>query len=226
MIENIGKPRYKHISNPSKDVLVLLEQLLKKRNSTLTVAEIGVGIGATSVEIVKRLRSCDSFHFFSYEDEVRELQEDLKSTDYCLCKLVPWGNSRKRLDSYNWNLAKIILSQTHRHGIYDLVYLDGGHSLLVSGLGCVLLKELVCPGGYLVFDDVGWIMAGKVDVDPIYCPETAENFTEEQINTPQIDMIVDLFMKNDRDWVQMPSSKTRAVFKKKNRNFRNWFSAH
>lgn len=193
---------------------VLLEKLVREKKNPLTVAEIGVGIGATSVEIVKRLRECDSFHFFSYADEVQRLLEDLQSAEFCSCKLVPWGNSRKRLDSYNWNLAKIILGQSQRHGIYDLVYLDGGHSLFVSGLGCVLLKELVCPGVYLVFDDVGWVMAGKIGVDPIYCPAIAENFTEEQINTPQIDMVIDLFMKNDKQWVRMPSSKTRATFMK------------
>lgn len=95
----------------------------------LSVAEIGVGIGATSVEILKRLRNIDSFYFFSFEKDVGELNDDLKNAEYCKCNLYPMGNSNAKYDSYNWKLSSLCLENNVR---FDLVYLDGAHSFFMT----------------------------------------------------------------------------------------------
>lgn len=125
MIEKINTSGYELISKPSENVVNFLEDILESNEKTISVAEIGVGIGATSVEIVKRLRDIDSFYFFSYEEDVEELYSDLKGTDYCKCKLYPMGNSFAKFDSYNWSLSSLCLENTV---MFDLVYLDGAHS--------------------------------------------------------------------------------------------------
>ena len=64
MIEKINTSGYETISKPSENVVSFLEDILESKKGPVNVAEIGVGIGATSVEIVKRLRNIDSFYFF------------------------------------------------------------------------------------------------------------------------------------------------------------------
>ena len=64
MIEKINTKGYEFISVPSEKVIYFLENILELNNEPINVAEIGIGVGATSVEIVKRLRDNDSFYFF------------------------------------------------------------------------------------------------------------------------------------------------------------------
>lgn len=154
MIEKIKTTPF--LSTPAQEVLRTLDSILSPPPAPLNVAEIGVGVGATSVEIVKRLRSEDCFYFFSYQDEVDELYEDLKSLPYRKCRLVPMGNTRSTFDSYNWTLAKLILENPEKSPLFDLVYLDASHNFFNTGLGCVLLKKMTRPSGYLIFDDVYW----------------------------------------------------------------------
>ena len=66
MIEKIGLPEYAPLSVPCEDVVLLLDRMLADDPASVSVAEVGVGIGATSCEIVRRLRPEDSFYFFSF----------------------------------------------------------------------------------------------------------------------------------------------------------------
>ena len=209
MIEKINTEGYETISKPSENVITYLEKLLSDNEKPITVAEIGVGVGATSVEIVKRLRECDSFYFFSYDWEVEELNDDLKDADWCKCKLYPVGNSTKTYDSYNWPLSKLCLEGNVS---FDLAYLDGGHTLFCSGLGAVLLKKLIKPEGILIFDDVFWT---QQHLDPSVHDKVLEGYTLEQFETPQIKMVIDLFMEDDEDWERQGDIEWQTVYKKK-----------
>jgi len=147
MIEKINTKGYESISTPSKKVIYFLDNILESNNEPINVAEVGIGIGTTSIEITKRLRNNDSFYFFSYEHDVRELEYDLKNKDYCKCKLYPMGNTTATYDSYNWKLSSLCLENDR---LFDLVYLDGAHSFFHDGLATALLKKLVKPGGILI----------------------------------------------------------------------------
>ncbi|MBR3298105.1 MAG: hypothetical protein IKI64_02765 [Clostridia bacterium] len=217
MIERIGTPKYLHVSQPCKEVLLLLGYLRCIAKGPITVAEIGVGQGATSVEIVKLLRTSDSFHFFSFEDTVRELYADLRGLEHCKCKLVPFGNSRKYCDSYCWNLAQLCLSDSGKGGLYDLVYLDGAHSLVFSGLGCALIKKLMKPGGLLVVDDVMWTYDVMRERDPDEFKKLCEMYTDEQMKTAQIEMVVNIFLADDPDWKPVMKTDERVVYRYKSR---------
>ncbi len=213
MIEKIGTEEYRHFSSPSTEMVTCIEKLHRRNARPITVAEIGVGVGATSVEIVKRLRKGDSFHFFSFEDEVAELQSDLAAQDYCVCELVPHGNSRKAFDSYCWPLAKLCLENEGGSGIFDLAYLDGAHALSHDGLACVLLKKLIRKGGYLVLDDLNWSFANSEVQNPTVFPQIRSMYTDEQINALQVGMVARLFMNHDEDWKCARYTGRRAVYR-------------
>ena len=211
MIEKINTFGYETISRPSENVVKFLDDLLESNEKPINVAEIGIGIGATSVEIAKRLRDIDSFYFFSFEHDVKELEEDLKCTDYCKCKLYPMGNSTAYYDSYNWKLSSLCLENNM---MFNLVYLDGAHSFFHDALATVLLKMLIKPGGVLIFDDVFWSHQKSPTQNSEIRPKNLEYFTLEQLETEQIKRVIDIFMENDDEWERIGDLNWEAVYKK------------
>ena len=221
MIEKLGTDEAKYLSKPCDEMIEYLKKLLNHNPSPLTIAEVGVGYGATSVEIVKRLRQEDTFYFYSFQEEVDELYDDLKKQEYCKCSLVPMGNSHTLYDSFCWNLGKQAIDLKGKEGIFDLVYLDGAHSFLFSGLACALLKTLIRDNGCLIFDDLSWSYGNSPDRNPKVEPGILEQYTQEQVDTFQIQMVVDAFMKNDKGWKRERTTKRRAIYRKlpKNQSF-------
>ena len=215
MIEKLGTDEARYLSKPCDEMVEYLEMILKSNPSPLNVAEIGVGYGATSVEMVKRLRKGDTFFFYSFQEEVDELNEDLKKQEYCKCNLVPFGNSHAIYDSFCWKLGKQVIDPENNEGLFDLVYLDGAHSFLFSGLACALLKNLIREGGYLILDDLQWSYGNSPDRNPKADPEILEQYTQEQVDTLQIQMVVDAFLKNDENWICERTTKRRAIYRKK-----------
>ena len=218
MIEKLGTDAAKYLSKPCNEMIEYLEMMLMDNPPPLNVVEVGVGCGATSVEVVKRLRAEDKFYFYSFQEEVDELYDDLKKQEYCKCNLVPKGNSHTLYDSFCWNLAKQVIDLEGKEGIFDLVYLDGAHSFLFSGLACALLKTLIRDNGYLIFDDLNWSYGVSPDRNPNVEPEILEQYTQEQVDTFQIQMVVDAFMKNDREWKCERTTKRRAIYRKLPKN--------
>lgn len=209
MIEKINTEGYESISIPSENVVNYLEEFLENSNNPISVAEVGVGVGATSVEIAKRLRSYDSFYFFSFEKDVRELEADLNGTDYCKCKLYPMGNSGATYDSYNWKLSSLCYENKM---MFDLAYLDGSHSFFHDALATILLKRLIKPGGILIFDDVFW--TGNLYKNPDLRSRAIKDYTPEQLETEQIKRVIDLFMENDEEWERLGDIRWQTVYRK------------
>ena len=214
MIEKIGTEQGRYLSKPNEQVIKYLEKMLLNNPSPLTVAEIGVGVGATSLEIVKRLREQDSYHFFSFSNEVDELYADLIELGV-VCKLVPFGNSTKIYDSFCWPLAKLALEIDSKSGIYNLVFLDGAHNLNFTGLGCAILKTLIKPDGYFIFDDLHWSYGNSPNMNPSVFPKILDLYTEEQVNAKQVELVVDIFMERDREWLRIDREKGCAIYKRK-----------
>lgn len=108
MIEKIGKEGFETLSEYSVDVIRVLKDKKKVDKKRICVGEVGIGIGATAVEIVKNLGEQDKYYFFGFEEDVAELNEDLKKKEYCRCSLYPKGNTHKTFDSYCWSLGKML----------------------------------------------------------------------------------------------------------------------
>lgn len=206
MIEKIGLEEYKSVSICCKDFLSLIKTEKKKKNN-IVIAEIGVGIGATTVEAVKLLDKKDKIYIYDFEDNVIELKNDLKNMTET--EIVAVGNTDKLNDSYGWNLAKLLLQMRNDHvnGIFDVVYLDGAHSFMHDGIATCLLKELLKNGGYIIFDDVFW----SCSISPSLSGDEniKQQFTEEQWETSHINMILELFIRNDKNFRQIFFSKNR-----------------
>lgn len=187
-----------------------LAKKLKKEKENLVIAEIGVGWGATAVELIQILRKEDEYCFFDLEDVVNELQEDLIKINENKVKLSAYGNSRKYLDSYSWNLARLLQEEKK----FDLVYLDGAHTFMHDAIAVCLLKEMLVYGGYLILDDLNWSLAKSPTCNPNVKPEIVDYYTQEQIDTCQIQMVKDIFLDTDKRYEEIGESKRKSIFKR------------
>lgn len=212
MLEKINQKGYEAVSKPCKEMLKFIGEM-KKRVEPISVAEIGIGIGATANEIVKLLDTSDDYYIFSFEKDVVDLQADFRQTDYCVANIYAIGNSNKTYDSYAWSLAKLYLEKGK---FLDITYLDGAHSFFHDGLACCLLKKITKVGGIIIFDDIDWCHAKSPTVNPQKNPSILRDYTQEQIETCQVSMVVDVFMKDDSEWefLKDESSNHRAIYKK------------
>lgn len=220
MYKRISKIGHGGNSEPATTVVKLVKNLKQMSpGGGLRIAEVGVDIGATAVEICKVLDKKDTYYCFDFEHVVREIVEDLMHLPGVECQLVACGNTRRIYDSYNWTLSEFFLKmlEDDSEGYFDLVYLDGAHTLFHDGLATCMLKELLKPNGYLVFDDLNWTIGRSPTVNPVKKPEMLKCYTEEQINTCQVARVVDIFMRTDKRFKEITvdgGNKTQAAFHK------------
>jgi predicted O-methyltransferase YrrM len=192
MIEHIGAPGYETISRPNTNANAVIQALLAAGNPAPMVAEIGVGVGATSLVMAAILDRRGELHLFDFHPKVAELANDLAEIGFDNVK--GFGNTDKHWDSYNWTLGQMILNG--KEAVYDYIYIDGAHTFVVDALAFVLCDRLLKPGGYLEFDDYNWRFANSR-----WMQDTRREFmTDEQINTPQVKMVVDLFLHGNANY--------------------------
>jgi len=145
------------------------------------IAEVGVGIGATTLRMAEIMDNRGELHIFDREQVANELYGDLVGRGFT--NIVNHPNSHRIWDSYHWSMAKMI--SEGRAEMFDLVYVDGAHTYLHDGLAFFLSDRLMKVGGLIVFDDYGWRFSAST------AKTKFENLTQEQRETPQIKMVVD-----------------------------------
>ena len=186
-------------SKPSIDFLFSDEcDLSSMDKSSITIAEIGIWKGGTSFQLAKFLDGKGELHLFDYQDIVDETAKNLNDVGFS--NIVSWGSSYKYLDSYNWTLMKLMERSTEP--IFDFIYMDGAHTWAIDALTFFLCDKLLKPGGYLDFDDYHWTLRNS-SLDPLKIPETALLYTDEQIDSKQVKLIVDLLVKRNDGYKQV-----------------------
>lgn len=145
---------------------------------------------------------------------MNELKDDLLKLDLECKNIHAMGNTPKVFDSYSWTLAQLYLDS--KKELFDVTYLDGAHTFIHDSSACCLLKLLTKVGGYIIFDDINWSYGNSPTMNTEKRPEILNEYSLEQINTFQVKMVVDIFMKNDPAWeiVKEISSKHRETYKR------------
>jgi predicted O-methyltransferase YrrM len=91
--------------------------------------------------------------------------------------------------SYTWELMKLLERQPQPG--FDFAYIDGGHTWDVTGYGFLLVDRLLAPGGWVLFDDLDWTIAGSPGLRDA---DWAKNLPEEQRTTPQVRKVFELLV--------------------------------
>jgi predicted O-methyltransferase YrrM len=196
MLERRDNPAYKSVSRPSQDAINLV-RLVLTHTAEPSICEIGVGIGATTLELCRALNNHGELWLFDYEKTVSELANDLRQQGFC--NVRTFGNQPRTYDSYAWQLAKVLRKMyVHGwHGLFDVAYLDGAHAFHHDAPATVLLKQLLRRGGVLLFDDYEWSFATSLTMNPNVRPSIQRHYSDEQIATSHVKMICELFLDRD-----------------------------
>ncbi|MEM9300724.1 MAG: class I SAM-dependent methyltransferase [Pseudomonadota bacterium] len=196
MLERLHKPRYRFVSTPSEDALRVLDIVLQAEPDP-EIAEIGVGIGATSLALAERLDQHGVLHLFDYEDRAEGLKVDLAERGFA--NVEAHANSRALFDSYSWNLGRLA-AECGPEGRFHFAYLDGAHSFMHDAAATVLLMRLVRVGGFLLMDDYGWTFAKSPTLNPDVNPGILEQYTREQLEVPHVKLVCELFLDPSPDF--------------------------
>jgi Methyltransferase domain len=167
------------------------------------VAEIGIYEGHTSLEIAKVLNGSGELHLFDYQDRVDDVGRKIERAGFK--NIRTFGSSYKLLDSYNWQLAKLI--EANDLPIYDYVFLDGAHTFAIDALTFFLADRLLKTGGYFDFDDYYWKLGSSPSLSPEKFPLTAKLYTGEQIDVCQVEMIVRLLVRKSGRYREVVENK-------------------
>lgn len=182
MLERIGTPGYETISKPSDFVDRWVDKKLESEGK-INFAELGVGIGSTTLSVAQKMNGAGEMHLFDFERRVDELADDLRSRGYN--NVTTYSNTEKYWDSYHWNLSKLI--REGKGEFFDVIYLDGAHTYLHDALAFFMCDRLLKIGGIIVFDDWYWAFANSK-----WMKDTRHEFmTEEQAEALQIRMFLE-----------------------------------
>jgi hypothetical protein len=171
------------------------------------VAEVGIYQGDTSLELAKALNGSGELHLFDFQDRVDAVEKRIREAGFHNIKT--YGNSYKLLDSYNWQLAKLI--EKSNGPIYDYVYMDGNSTFAIDGLAFCLVDRLLKAGGYVDFDNYDFTLGSSRTFRPERFPLTGKLYTREQIDTKQAKMIIDLLVRKSGRYSEIVPNK---IFRK------------
>jgi predicted O-methyltransferase YrrM len=204
MLELIGTPGRETISVVNAISGQVIKNLFAQNIMEPVVAEIGVGIGTTTLSIAQMLNNQGQLHLFDFEESVMELTHDLAARGFL--NVRGHGNTSRHWDSYNWTLGKMILGGDTE--LFDYIYIDGAHTFGTDALAFFLCDKLLKTGGFIEFDDHDWTFQSSRWMQDI----RHEFMTDEQIATPQVAMVIDLCLTNNKSYETiMPKRLFRKV---------------
>lgn len=193
MLEKIGTPGFEVLSDPNPHVLTYLEKVIASEKAPI-VYEVGVGIGATTLEIAKRLDNSGTLVLFSREKDVAELAGDLRASGFRNID-AQYGSPSKTFSGYHFELARGLVTGNLQP--FDLAYVDGGHIFHLDAPAASILKEICKPGGYIIFDDWYWSLGTSPTQAPHVRPQTAQDFDSAQIDACHVQLVCKTIMDPD-----------------------------
>ena len=177
-------------------------QTVYQKSQLFRYAEFGIYKGGTALNIAKLFPNSE-LHLFDFENTLNNFKEDIPAT--INNRFMFYGNSQKFNDSYNWALMKLIHINQNKP-VFDYCFLDGAHTVAIDALNFLLVDKLLNVGGYVDFDDYSWTLRGS-SLDPIKTPAVDLQYTDEQIDTPQVKMIIDTLVTPDKRYIEVVPNK-------------------
>lgn len=143
---------------------LLYEFICKERPRE--ILELGCGIGTSACYISAALAEIGLGQVTSIDRN-----PDLPDwVDRTFSKVDPtWKVHHKLIispSSYNDELLHFIENQTINgvcHPLFDFCFIDGAHTWEADGCAFFLCEKLLKPGGWLLFDDLTWTVAGSLE---------------------------------------------------------------
>ena len=205
-----------------------MSDILSQFKEPINYAEIGIDVGKTLLQRGDILPSGTSLHIFDISSKVSLVTDKISNKFNDKFNVIGYGvgdsdqnapdvdfatgdGEIHPLQNYNWDLVRLIAENNVQ---FDYCYLDGSHDLTIDGLAFFLLDRLLKPGGYIEFDDYNWTFGKSPSCSP-YPPVNntlfKERYTNQQINTPHVKLIVDFLVKSHDNYTEVT---TNRIYKK------------
>lgn len=211
MLEKINHPDCKTISSCNRIVTKYIKEIINY-NKDIIYYEIGIGVGATLLDVAKIMSNNGQIFIFSRKCDCEEIKKDLKNLGYTNIN-NDWCSSDKIYSGYHFEIADAILQK--KLPLFDVCYLDGGHVFHLDAPTTCLIKELCKINGYIIFDDYNWSLKFSPTLNPQVRKKTLIEYDDNQINKKHIKMICQLFMDTDIRFEKTKDySEIVAVYKK------------
>jgi predicted O-methyltransferase YrrM len=158
------------------------------------ILELGTASGATAVLMAdaqgngcnRRVTTLDRKHCLARKPNVHEV-----------IARTPFGEQidvRLAHRSYLWELGQLLKehgSSGSPNPPYDFVFMDGAHTWDIDGFAFYLVDQLLRPGGWILFDDVHWTLAGSSSTPPGLLTEVGP----EEASTAHVKQVLQLLVK-------------------------------
>lgn len=144
---------------------------------------------------VGHLTTIDRTDALDLKPTIHDLLENLGFEDY----VTPVVAEK----SYNWELMKIIENNSYGNSLeplYDFCFIDGAHSWETDGFAFLLCSKLLKPGGWILFDDMGFRFNDTIENQEEATSEYLASLTEEEKHTPQIEKVFLLLVMQHLDF--------------------------
>lgn len=169
---------------------LLHEFVLRERPRA--ILELGCGIGTSACYMAAALDACGAGKILSIDCNP-ELPHWVKAT---FAKLDPALQSfhevRITATSYNDELMKLIETNTVDgvcNPCFDFCFIDGAHTWEVDSCAFFLSEKLLKPGGWMLFDDLTWTIAGSPEA---LKRGVGKNAPQDLLKTPQVMKVFEL----------------------------------
>ena len=169
-------------------------------DQSFVYAEFGFYHGATAQRVLESFPNAE-VHLFDFEKNVEQAR--IRLTSY-KDRVTFYSNTQAYLDSYNWSLMQLM--KLGKREYFDYVFLDGAHVWAVDALTFFLCDKLLKPTGYMEFDDEDWTIRGS-SLDPRKNRFTLKFYTNEQIDSKQVALILDLLVRDSNAYEELSENR-------------------
>lgn len=178
-------------------------------------AEIGIDKGITTMKVCKILNNGSSIYLFDTNEKCNNVKKMINDTYGDKFKVYIYTSEvNKSRDNYNWHLADLYAKSIK----FDYVYIDGSHDFTIDGLSYFITDLMLNKNGYIEFDDYLWTFSScktyfqhEIANNPNHPQNLDFRYSKEQQNIPHIKKIVDIFIKNNKSYIEI---KKNRLYKK------------
>lgn len=129
--------------------------------------ELGFGHGASSCIIAAALEDVGRGHLTAVDLlPARDWQKPAIEELLDRSGLAPWVTVVREPTSYTWFLKRKIAARSENGAcrpVYDFCFLDGAKNWTIDGAAFFLMDKLLRPRGWILFDDLQWTYASKLE---------------------------------------------------------------
>jgi predicted O-methyltransferase YrrM len=173
----------------------LYEFVLKEKPKT--VYEMGTHRGGSALIIGAALHELGTGNVTTFDfRDVRTLEPNVETLirktrlgRYVTVVYCDW--------CFEWELGKLLEpsrgSNSKKKCLVDFIYVDGGHYWTCTALTFYLATCLLRPGGWILFDDLDWVIDKHESKDSAY----AQRISSEAKKRPMVRMVFDLLVKTN-----------------------------